>query len=94
MEPFDWTVLIVAAYHLSEGDLLAETVGRLVGVHWHVEDLLRHGQVGVRMAGGGGWLILLLLLLLGVILDVCLLLIFGFLLDSGNFFFLLSFRLR
>ena len=94
MEPLDGAVLIVTTYHFSKGNLLAETIGRLVWIDRHIQDLLRHWQVGIGMAWGGCRLILLLLLLLGVILDVCLLLVLWFLLDSGDFFFLLSFRLR
>ena len=93
MEPLDGTVLVVAADHLAVADLVTEAVHRLVGIDRHVEDLLRHRQVGVQaLAGRRGRLSLLLLLLLPLLLQT-LLLVFGFLLDR-NLFLLLCFRLR
>lgn len=34
MEPLDAAGAVVAADHLAEADLLAEAVGRLVGINW------------------------------------------------------------
>ena len=86
MEPLDGAVWVVTADHLPVGHLAAQAVRGLVGVHGHVQHLLRHRQVGVGVAGGGLGLILLLLLLLPLLLDTFLL-VFGFLLDRNLFLF-------
>ena len=97
VEPLDGTVVVVAPDHLAVGHLVAEAVGRLVGVHGHVQHLLGHpGQVGVRVTlarrGGRGLVLLLLPLLPLRLLHAPLLLVFGFLLDRNLFlFFLLCF---
>ena len=82
MEPLDGAVWVVTADHLPVGHLAAQAVRGLVGVHGHVQHLLRHRQVGVGVAGGGLGLILLLLLLLPLLFQAAaLLLVFHFLLD-------------
>ena len=97
VEPLDGTVVVVAPDHLAVGHLVAEAVGRLVGVHRHVQHLLGHPrQVGVWVTltrCRGRRLVLLLLPLLPLrLLHAPLLLVFGLLLDRNLFlFFLLCF---
>lgn len=97
VEPLDGTVVVVTPDHLAVGHLVAEAVGRLVGVHRHVQHLLGHPrQVGVRVTltrCRGRRLVLLLLPLLPLrLLHAPLLLVFGLLLDRNLFlFFLLCF---
>ena len=82
MEPLDGAVWVVTADHLPVGHLATQAVRGLVGVHGHVQHLLRHRQVGGGVAGGGLGLILLLFLLLSLLFQAAaFLLVFHFLLD-------------
>ena len=54
VEPLDGAVVVVAPDHLPIGHLLAQAVGGLVGVHRHVQHLLRHGKHPRRQRDGAG----------------------------------------
>ena len=52
-----WMYLVVAPYHFSVADLLAEAVRLLVGVNWHVNNGhrgVRHIQIQIFAICGGG----------------------------------------